>query len=502
MAMLRRGLGALRRSMTAQISLSIALISVIIITVFGMMIDQVLTRELREENELMLLANLAFIRDDLAAGGYDLAMAPRLVERTERRVHRLHAAILDEPRRSVIAKSPNYTVPVSALPQLPVATEPLPAEVSVAEVEHLRERLGVLTSVWVAPDGNHYRLLLGRIALPASHAQPPGSLLVALAIEPTQTRELRMRDRRDLLIALSVAAVLASLLGAWIARRILVSARHLGTAASRISAGALHERLSLENAPTELVESGVAFNHMLDRLQNAFERLSAFSSDLAHDLRTPISNLLGEAQVALSRPRSADEYRAVLESAVEEYERLSRMIGNMLFLARADNDQAALSARWIELDAALQRVIGYFELLAEERGVVLQMALRVAPGVERCVWADETMLIRALGNLVSNGLRYAPRGTCIQILAAVEAGRDCTLEVSNEGPPIAADHAPRIFERFYRADASRQGSASSSGLGLAIVRSIMDLHQGTASVQSGAGQRTVFSLHFPAPPMA
>jgi two-component system heavy metal sensor histidine kinase CusS len=502
--MLRRGLAALQRSMTAQISVSIALVSVLIITVFGMLIDQFLTHELREENELILIANLAFIRDDLAASVYDLAQAPRLVDRIERRVHRLHAAILlDTPGRKLVASSPNYAVPVTALPQQVLAAELLPAQAAVTEFEGLRDRLGALTSIWIAPNGNHDRLLLGRIALPALGAQQPaGSLLVALAIEPMQTRELRVRDRRDLLIALAAAALLASLLGVWIARRIVVSARRLGIAASRIGAQALDERLLLDDTPTELLESTVAFNHMLDRLQNAFERLSAFSSDLAHDLRTPISTLLGEAQVVLSRPRSAEEYRTVLESAVEEYERLSRTIGNMLFLAHVDNDRAALSARWIELETALARVIGYFELLAEERGVVLQMALRAEPGVDRRVWADETMLIRALSNLVSNALRYAPGGSCIELLGAVGAGGDCTLEVSNDGPAIAAQHKARIFERFYRADSARQDSASGSGLGLAIVRSIMELHRGTASVRSAPGERTVFSLNFPAPPVA
>jgi len=501
--MLRRGLAALQRSMTAQISLSIALVSVLIITIFGTLIDQFLTHELREENELILIANLAFIRDDLAAGGYDLAQAPHLVDRIERRVHRLHAAILlDVPGRTLIASSPNYAVPATALPQQVLATELLPAQAAVAEFEGLRDRLGALTSIWIAPNGNHDRLLLGRIALPAPDAQPAGSLLVALAIEPMQTRELRVRDRRDLLIALAAAAALASLLGVWVARRIVVSARRLGIAASRIGAQALDERLLLDDTPTELLESTVAFNHMLDRLQNAFERLSAFSSDLAHDLRTPISTLLGEAQVVLSRPRSAEEYRAVLESAVEEYERLSRTIANMLFLAHVDNDRAALSARWIELETALARVIGYFELLAEERGVVLQMALRAEPGVERRVWADETMLIRALSNLVSNALRYAPGGSCIELLGAAGPGGDCTLEVSNEGPAIAAQHKARIFERFYRADPARQDSASGSGLGLAIVRSIMELHRGTAAVRSATGERTVFSLNFPAPPVA
>jgi two-component system heavy metal sensor histidine kinase CusS len=355
---LRRALGAVRRSMTAQISLSITLVSMLIIAGLAVTVDEFLRDELREENQLLLLAHLAFVRDDLAATGYDLSRAQGIVERAERRVHRLHAAILTEPERGFVARSPMFSTPVADLPRQVFPADRLPAGITAAQVEGLRVSLDPPTSIWAAPDGHRYRVLLGRVALPPARAQPPGSLLVAITIETSNTPELRAHSRRNLLAAMVLAAVLASALGIWIARRILANTRRLGAAASRIGAQALDERLPLADTPTELVESTLAFNHMLDRLQSAFERLSAFSSDLAHDLRTPISNLLGEAQVALSRPRSADEYRAVLESAVEEYERLSRMIGNMLFLARADNDQATLSAHWIELDAALDRVIG------------------------------------------------------------------------------------------------------------------------------------------------
>jgi two-component system heavy metal sensor histidine kinase CusS len=145
----------------------------------------------------------------------------------------------------------------------------------------------------------------------------------------------------------------------------------------------------------------------------------------------------------------------------------------------------------------LGRVAGYFELLAEERGVTLQRSLHGAAGVPLLVWADETMLIRALSNLVSNALRYAPRGTSIGLEAIVDATRACTIDVSNQGPAIAEADQHRIFERFYQADPSRRSSASGSGLGLAIVRSIMELHRGRATVRSSQGQRAVFSLYFP-----
>jgi two-component system heavy metal sensor histidine kinase CusS len=495
-ALLRRGVGRLRRSMTAQIGVSITLISVLLLVLGGAAVDRFLTNELTSENELTLFANLAFLRDDLASVGYDLARAPELVERVERRVNRLHAAVLDE-QRHVIASSAKFPVPASALPERVLDAGSLPTGLSVDDVRAVRDQLGSPTSIWADPTGPHYRVLLGRVARPVPAGAAPQPVLVALAVATTETSELRKRLRQGLLVAPVVAAVLASLLGVWIARRILVSARDLGRAASRIGAGALKERLALDDSPTELEESRIAFNHMLDRLQSAFERLSAFSSDLAHDLRTPVNILLGEAQVALSRPRSAEEYRAVLESSVEEYERLSRMIGNMLFLAQADNDRAAVTMGWIDLDAVLGRVAGYFELLAEERGVTLDRSLHSAAGVPRLVWADETMLIRALSNLVSNALRYAPRGTSIRLEATVEATRACTIDVSNDGPSIAETDQHRIFERFYQADPSRRSSASGSGLGLAIVRSIMELHRGRATVRSSPRQRTVFSLYFP-----
>jgi two-component system heavy metal sensor histidine kinase CusS len=200
----------------------------------------------------------------------------------------------------------------------------------------------------------------------------------------------------------------------------------------------------------------------------------------------------------LSRPRSAEEYRAVLESAVEEYERISRMTANMLFLARAD-DHTAISPHWTDLEATLARVMGYFELLAEERGVFLRIRMDWPSQVPRRVWADETMIVRALSNLVSNALQHATHGTPVVLSAQAGADGTCAVHVANDGPPIAPEHQALIFERFYRVDASRRGSASGSGLGLAIVRSIMEMHRGRASVTSAPGQPTIFTLHFPAP---
>ena len=496
-----RCIKALKRSLTAQISLAIALTSILLVAGSGLMITRLAARELREVGELVMFGNLALVREDLADAGFDMARAPeRLVKRMDLQRGDLHMALLNQ-QRQVIAASERFEIPLAALPAKALSVDELPAGIEQADVRALGQALGPLTSVWKAPDGRSFRVLLARIPVPMATlaGQDARNVLVVFAYELTQAREFVKHEVKIFIITLLIGTLIAGLIGFWMARRILVGPKKLAAAANRISARPMTERLSIADTPTELVESTEAFNRMLDRVEGAFRRLTEFSSDLAHDLRTPINNLLGEAQVALAKPRSAAEYRAVLESAVEDYERISRLIENMLFLARADDPQAATDRSWVDLHPVLERGRGYFEMLAEERGVTLALEMQGAEPVWQQVWADETMLIRAVGNLMSNALRYAPRGSSVIVSTRQHDGGGCTLEVSNVGEPIAEEHQQRIFERCFRVDASRAGSATGSGLGLAIVKSIMDLHGGTASVISGPGRPTAFRLWFPGP---
>lgn len=491
----RRVASRLRWSMATQISVSIAATAMVLIVASGFALERLFLAQLRIENELILITNLDFVRDELVADGFDLARVDRtVISRIEERMYRLRAALYDEAGRR-LARSPSY--PFDALPSGPIVdSDALSRDLIATPVgDGTHERYAPLTRI-LYHDDQRYRTIVGRVRLPPAAAGHPASVLVALAVETT-SMPLVLRDRFSLALALFAALAIASLLGTLIARRIVAGARRLGTASSRIGAEALGERLSLDETPSELVESTVAFNRMLDRLQASFDRLSAFSSDLAHDLRTPINNLLGEAQVALSRPRTPDEYRAVIESSVEEYERLSRMIGNMLFLARADNAEAVVSPIRMDVTEVLKRVLSYFELIAEERGITLEMTVDADATTPREVCADEDMLVRALSNLVSNALRHATPGSRVDVSARVDATSGCTIEVSNDGEPIPLALQSRIFERFYRGDAAREGSSTSSGLGLAIVRSIMDLHHGTVGVRSAPGDRTTFTLTFP-----
>ena len=488
-----------RKSLTWQISFLFALISFLVIGAMGFSIDRMLAGELLEANDVLLLGNMSLLRNRLARLGPSetVLTSPRFVEETGMGYRKLALAVLDEDRR-ILRASSEFNIPVSALPEKALPVEALPDRVDTASERELRARFGGLSRQWTAPDGRWYQVLLARLPLASGANDQPSPVLIALSYDRSLPRELLARYRKGLLETLVASVLFAAALGIWAVREVLKRARRIAATAGRISAHALNERLSLDDTPEEFLESTLAFNNMLDRLQDSFKRLSEFSSDLAHDLRTPINNLLGEAQVALSRPRDAGEYRAVLESAVEEYERLSRMIENMLFLARADNAQARAAPQWIDLREALGKILSYYELLAEERNIRLALEVRALKGGEARAWADELMLNRAVGNLLSNALRHGRPDCTVTVKAVARGDGSAEIEVVNPGSGIAAEHLPRIFDRFYRPCSSREESSAGSGLGLAIVKSIAELHGGRVGVRSEPGLLTTFTLSFPA----
>lgn len=269
--------------------------------------------------------------------------------------------------------------------------------------------------------------------------------------------------------------------------------RPLGTLAAQaaaISVDNLGTRLDAARAPRELAPLVAAFNAMLDRLGASFTKLSQVTEDMAHDLRTPIGTLLGQTEVALGQERSADYYHALLVSNQEELQRLSRMTDNMLFLARSEHADTMIEPAWLDVAGEFARVADYFEGLAEDRQLTI-----ACTGTGR-VWGDPVLLRRALANLLANAVQYAEAPSCIT-LASMADGSGTTLTVSNTGPQIAPDQLACLFDRFYRADTARRGSAQSSGLGLSIVRTIMTMHRGTATATSSQGVNR-FALYFPA----
>jgi two-component system heavy metal sensor histidine kinase CusS len=265
--------------------------------------------------------------------------------------------------------------------------------------------------------------------------------------------------------------------------------KSIGRQTSRIEAHNLSERLDIEGGPVELQDIAFSVNRMLDRLERAFVRLSQFSSDLAHDMRTPLANVISSSQVTLSRTRTIEEYEALIDSNIEECERLQRMIENMLFLARADNAQQLIKMAEFDAESELRRLASYFQGLAEEAGV------QIAVEGNARIAADATLFRRAVSNLMSNALDHAFAGSSVE-LSSSDSPECAVIKVTNRGRAIAPEHVDRIFERFYRVDASRHGSARNAGLGLAIVKSIMELHRGKVDVASD-DERTTFTLYFP-----
>lgn len=317
----------------------------------------------------------------------------------------------------------------------------------------------------------------------------PVKVLIALDISHHSHFLTEVRNR--LWIGISLAAMLAAGLGWLAARKGLAPLRRVTATARRLSAERLGERLPEGDAPAEMLELVEAFNGMLDRLEAAFRRLSEFSADIAHELRTPVSNLMTETQVALSRARSAEAYRDTLHSNLEEFDRLARMISDMLFLAKADNGLLPRPAQAVALEAEAQALAEFYEVLAEEKGV------RLAVSGAATVTGDRLMLRRALSNLVSNALRHASAQSEVGI--AIETAPDAVrLTVSNRGENIAPDQLPRLFERFHRVDPSRTRQGEGAGLGLAITRSIAEAHGGSVLARSADGI-TSFTLCLPRP---
>lgn len=326
----------------------------------------------------------------------------------------------------------------------------------------------------------------------ASRATLQSGAPVGVFIESNteETDRLLASHLREIVMAVLLSALLGLGAAYGIARTGLRPLREMADTAKRISAAQLGQRLSVETAPVELRELAGAFNAMLQRLQDSFARLNEYSSDLAHEMRTPIGNLIGQTQVVLSRSRSADDYRAALESNMEEFERLSRMVGDMLFIARADHAQMHVNKRPVDLRAVALKMQQFYEPVLDEKEASLTVT-----GDAR-IEAEPLMIERAVSNLVSNAVRHAARGSEISIRIREEQ-ETVALAISNRGDPIPPEVRDRLFSRFAHADTDGR-NADGIGLGLAIVQSIMKLHCGAVTVDNCAEGETCFVLSFPA----
>ncbi|EON20235.1 histidine kinase [Cupriavidus necator] len=331
--------------------------------------------------------------------------------------------------------------------------------------------------VWAVEFGDHRFLMLKR-RIPALNDRPE----VALAVAVDQAAFFE--TSRTLGIALVVSSVLGviavSLLGWRIAKSGLAPIERLSQHAGALDPKQL-EHLPDADLPAELGGLVHAFNGALDKLEHAYQQLSAFNADVAHELRTPLGNVIGQTQVALSRPRSTEQLEEILQSNLEDLERLSRIVIDMLFVAQSD--RGALARDLVEVSVAqeVRRSADFLDMLFEEAGATLHVT-----GDAR-VRVNVSLLQRALTNLMSNALQHGRPGRPVTVTIAQSADT-LTIAVRNESDRLHTIRPERLFDRFYRADAARSDSRQNHGLGLAIVKAIATMHGGSvfAQVQADA----------------
>ena len=344
-----------------------------------------------------------------------------------------------------------------------------------------------LMSRWNAPDGRSYQMMSAYAVVGGG----PSRLLVQIALDDTLEETLLADYRRISLALLLVGTLLFAGIGVAIVRRSMQPLRDIARATERITASQLDERIDPARWPEELKNLAQSFDLMLGRLDDSFSRLSQFSADLAHELRNPIHTLMGQTEVALSRDRQAADYREILQSNLEELNRLTRMINGLLFLARADNPRTHVELSTLDARREMEAVREFHEAQAEEKGISMSCA-----GQAR-IDADPTLFRRALSNLVSNALRHTPRGGEVRLAVRQDEGGSVQVSVHDTGCGIAPEHLPKIFDRFYRPDRPSPENPEGTGLGLAIVKSIMELHGGSVTVSSDGAAGTTFALRFP-----
>jgi two-component system heavy metal sensor histidine kinase CusS len=337
-------------------------------------------------------------------------------------------------------------------------------------------------------DGKHYRLLAVRIAPRKGSSRP---WVVHLSLDCSPEEQLLRDYRKSLWPVLGLALAVCTVAGHQIARRGIRPVQEIAMAARRICPTTLNERITADGFPAELSGLVSTFNGMLTRLEEAFARLAQFSSNIAHELRTPIAALRGGAEVALARPRSADEYRQVIESSLEECMRLTRLIDGLLFLARSEDPRTRVERERIDVGRELAAIWELYEAAAADAGA----RLVVVAAADLPAEVNRPLFQRAVGNLVDNALKHTPSGGTIN-LACSREGKNIRVEVADTGCGIAADHLSGLFERFYRVD--RSSRSAGVGLGLAIVRSIAELHGGSVTLESEVGRGTRVVLLLPA----
>ena len=361
-----------------------------------------------------------------------------------------------------------------------------------------------------APDGDasddslatvsetHQLPMLGEMRVVSRRATGRGDDYLVQATMSLLPNHAELRAMLTMMLIAGPLAILAALVGGYfLARRSLAPVGRMATTAEQITGTRLGVRIEVANPDDELGHLARTFNSMLDRLQRAADELRRFTADAAHELRTPLSVLQAEAEVALRQSRSADEYRRVIEVTLDESKRLGRLADRLLTLCRHDSGLQPMRHEEVQFDALVRDVVDQVRVTADEKGVVLVNA----PLAECVIAGDDIQLSQLLFNLLDNAVKFTKPGGKVEVHEEQHNGH-VLLAISDTGIGIPHTDLPHVFERFYRADKSRNGQTGGAGLGLAISKAIVESHHGTIAIDSTLNAGTVVRVKLPVMPPA
>jgi len=464
-------------SLSARLMIYSAVFTFALLIVFWTSLFLMTEKTMSRQNREMLKTRIATLSSllDRESGPSQSLNHRVMVEWFQRDFERIFVRILDSQGAIVVATPTMDTAIVNGLSQFESVKDPKKLEDQIIRIEG---------------DGHVYRAMADQIKI--VRGMKTEKYLLEVAIDRTNEQSLLSNFGKFFIFLLLIGGLSSLWLGRTMVRISLRPVRDITTMAEGVNSERLDERIIPASLPVEFREVAVTINDMLDRLKQYVDRLTRFSQDMAHELRTPVNNLLGSMEVALSRERPISEYKNILGSGIEECDRLKRIIDSLLFIARTSDPSHVIDKKPLDIGQELEAIASFYRFSAEEKGILLELE----GATHTTIYAERTHLQRCIGNLISNSIRHSRENSKI-ILKVEESDNQIVVKVNDSGCGIPAAHLHRIGERFFRADESRSKTLGGTGLGLSIVKSIVEMHGGQMYVQSKENVGTEVSLVFP-----
>jgi heavy metal sensor kinase len=311
--------------------------------------------------------------------------------------------------------------------------------------------------------------------------------------------EYRMAEQTGLLLlAVPLVLAFAGYIGHRMTGQALCPLEKIALQAEQITATRLHDRVPIENPDDELGRIARVLNDLLARLEASFEQLRRFTSDASHELRTPLASLRGVGEMGLQGEYTANEYREIIGSMLEEVTRLTQMVESLLTMSRVDSGALALKLCEFRLLELVREAANLVDVIAEEKAQIF----KISGNSDIFVRADRLFLRQAIVNILHNAVKYSPAGSAIEmsVSSSQRPGEDeswVSVEITDHGPGISEEHRSKVFDRFYRVDEGRSRDAGGAGLGLAIAKWAVEVHGGQISLTSTRTSGCCFSIHLP-----